>query len=137
MTLLPPTNEVYEGNVFTGVCLSTGGGVLSLSRGVSVWGVSVQGSVCPGRCLSRGCLSRESLSKGGLCPGGSLFRGLFPVGLCLGESLSGGLCHKDLRSVMSSWQYTSYWNAFLLFKENYIKSSVLLLSANLPRRICK
>ena len=60
---LPPANEVCEGYVFTGVCLSTrgrvsvqGGGSLSrgvsvrgwslsggsLSRGFSVWGVSVR-----------------------------------------------------------------------------------------------
>ena len=61
--LLPPANEV-----FTGVCLSTGGsrslsgGSRSLSRGSLSRGVSVQG---------------ESLSKGvsvgeGVCPGGSL-----------------------------------------------------------------
>ena len=38
---LPPTNEVCEGYVFTGVCLSTGG---SLSGGR----VSVQGGLCQG-----------------------------------------------------------------------------------------
>ena len=54
---LPPANEVCEGNVFTGVCLSTGGmglGEGSLSRG-SLWpGVSVQGpgGLCPGHSLS-------------------------------------------------------------------------------------
>ena len=31
--LLPPANEVCEGYVFTGVCLSIGGGSRSLSRG--------------------------------------------------------------------------------------------------------
>ena len=58
-TYLPPSNEVCEGYVFTGVCLSTEG-ILSLcpggspswrgfpSWGVSVWGVSVQGGLCPG-----------------------------------------------------------------------------------------
>ena len=59
-----------QGNVFTGVCLSTVGGISlpacirghmiegSLSRGVSVQGVSVQGgALCP--------------NKGGLCPGAS------------------------------------------------------------------
>ena len=39
--LLPPANEVCEGYVFTGVCLSTGrGSSVSVQRG---WGVSVQG----------------------------------------------------------------------------------------------
>ena len=38
---LPPANEVWEGYVFTGVCLSIGG---SLSTGR----VSVQGGLCHG-----------------------------------------------------------------------------------------
>ena len=54
---LPPANEVCEGYVFTGVCLSTRGGVL----------VSVQGALCPGA---------------GHCPGGSLSR---VGGLCQGD----------------------------------------------------
>ena len=44
-------NDVCEGDVFTGVCLSTRGGGL-----------------CPGGSLSRGDLCLV----GGLCPGGSL-----------------------------------------------------------------
>ena len=38
--LLPPANEVCEGYVFTGVCLSTGGGACM------VWGGMVAGGVC-------------------------------------------------------------------------------------------
>ena len=55
---LPPANEVCEGYVFTGVCLS------------------IEGS------LSRGYLFRRGLCLGGLCPrrvsvhGGSLSRGI-------------------------------------------------------------
>ena len=41
---LPPANEVYEGSVFTGVCLSVGVSV----QGCSVQGVSVQGGLCLG-----------------------------------------------------------------------------------------
>ena len=33
--LLPPANEVWEGYVFTCVCLSTGGGEMSVSGSVS------------------------------------------------------------------------------------------------------
>ena len=51
----PPPNEVCEGNVFTGVCLSTGG--LSVRGGVCLQGVYFQG----------GSLSWGSLSRGGLC----------------------------------------------------------------------
>ena len=82
MSFLPPANEVYEGNVFTGVCLSTGGGVSiqggSLTRGSLYRGVSVQG----------GSLSRGSLSKGGLYPGGLCPRGCLSIGV----SVQGGLC---------------------------------------------
>ena len=53
LDLLPPADEVCEGNVFTGVCLSTGGGVL-----------------CPGGGLCLGGLSGGCLCLGGLCPGG-------------------------------------------------------------------
>ena len=71
--LLPSANEVCEGYVFTGVCLSTGGVSVqgeSLSKGVSVLGFSVQEGLC-----QEGSLSRESLS-GGLCPWGSQSRGV-------------------------------------------------------------
>ena len=77
-----PQNEVFEGYVFTGVCLSTGeslrlcpGGSPSrwgfrpggfLSGGISVQGVSVQWGVSVHRALC----------PGGLCPGGYLSRGL-------------------------------------------------------------
>ena len=84
--------SLKQGNIFTGVCLSTGGLCLgglwpegeslswrSLSRGSLSWGFSVQGS----------------LSRGSLCPGGSLSRGV---------------------SVQRE-ERASYWNA-LLFPEN-------------------
>ena len=53
--LLPPANEVCEGNVFTGVCLSTGG-------------------LCPGRFSVQwgGSLSRGVSVREGLCPGVSV-----------------------------------------------------------------
>ena len=89
---LPPANEVCEGYVFTGACLSTGGLCPkgSLTRGVSVQrgGGLCLGGLCPERrgSLSGGSLSREEgvsvwgvsvqrgggLCLGGLCPGGSL-----------------------------------------------------------------
>ena len=53
--LLPPANEVCEGNYFTDVCLSTGGGGGSLSKGLSSGGISVWGTLClGGGYLSRG-----------------------------------------------------------------------------------
>ena len=97
LDLLPLANEVCEGNVFTGVCLSTGG--FSVQAGVSV-----QGEGLSGRVSVRG----ESLSREVLCPGeGSLLGGLTGGCLCLG-----GLCQGDPHTVMYR-RYASYWNAFL------------------------
>ena len=115
--------SLFRGSMSRGVSVweSLSGGSLSrgsLSRGVSVWGL------CPGE--------RGSLSRGDLCPGGSLSRG----SLCPGESLSRGVSVQELsvQGVVSVWgsqskeglcqgdphtvtsgQYASYWNAFLLY----------------------
>ena len=72
-TFLSPANEVCEGYVFTGVCLSTGGGV-----SVSVQGGGLHpGGLCPGGSLSwgvsvQGVSVQGALSRGALCPAGSL-----------------------------------------------------------------
>ena len=111
---LPPANEVCEGYVFTGVCLSTGGGSRSLirevsipgwgslsrgggswslSRGVSIPGASVQGDISV-QGVSGGSLSRRVLSQGvsvqgrGTLSGRSLSRGSL--------SRRGGLCHGEI-----------------------------------------
>ena len=84
LPFLPPANEVCECYIFTGVRLSTGG----LCRGVSVWG-----GLCPGFWHEGLCPEEVSVRGEGLCPGGSL---------------SG----RSPRTV-TSWWYTSYWNAFL------------------------
>ena len=48
-SFLPPANKVCEGNVFTGVCLSTGGGMHG-------WGACVaEGHAWQGVCMARGC----------------------------------------------------------------------------------
>ena len=99
--LLPPANEVCEGYVFTGVCLSTGGILVSV-KGVSDWGSLSRGSL-PGGCLSRrplsgGSLSREVSTQGslsrGFCPGVSEWwvsvqEVSVQGGLCLGVSFCG------------------------------------------------
>ena len=91
--LLPAANKVWEGYVFTGVCLSTGAS-RSLSRGISVqvgeslsrWG-SLSWGLCPGGSLFGGALSKVSLCRG-LCPGGP-YLGV----LCPGLSIQmGGFC---------------------------------------------
>ena len=89
---LPPANKVCEGYVFTGVCLSSGGG----------------GS----RSLSRGSPSRGSPS------GGSLSGVSVQGGLCQGVSVQGGLCSgvslsRETPRTVTGGRYASYWNAFL------------------------
>ena len=93
--LLPPENEVAEGNVFTPVCDSVHKRAVSvqgcLCTGVG-WGVSVWGGVCPGGLSSEGSLSGGFSVQEGLCPGGSLSGG----DLCPGwVSVQGGLCHGE------------------------------------------
>ena len=91
LLLLPPANEVCEGYVFTGVCLSTGGGRAWLLQGGVVHGCSRGGM--------RGC-------SGGACmvaPGGHAW-------LLWGGGMRGFF--DEIRSM--SGRYASYWNAFLL-----------------------
>ena len=109
---LPPANEVCEGYVFTGVCLSTGG---------CAW-------LLPGRGM-RGC------SGGAWLLGGHVW--LLPGGMhgCSGgvHGCSGGACmvalgacvvaqggvrgfFDEIRSF--SGRYASYWNAFSLNDAN-------------------
>ena len=110
-SLLPPANEVCEGYVFTGVCLSTGGisvQRVSLSRGlcpegsvsgmVSVWGSLSgwswsRGSLSGGLCLVGLCIG--DIWPGDLCPGGLCMGGLCPGGFCPGI-----LCQEDLHAVI-------------------------------------
>ena len=106
VTFLPPANEVCEGYVFTGVCLSTGGGVHGCSRG-GMRGCSRGACVVAHRGGVHGCsqermhgCSRRGhtwLLTGGMrgCSGG--VRVFFP---------------DEVRSM--SGRYASYWNAFLL-----------------------
>ena len=95
--LLPPANEVCEGSVFTGVCLSTGGWVCIQGVGLHRGGC-IQGGEGGGLHPSgKGSASRRG---GG---GGSSYRGnggLYPGGGVGIRSMSG--------------RYASYWNAVLL-----------------------
>ena len=107
------------------MCLSVHGGGVSVSvqgglcpllgRGSLSMGASVWGGLC-GRSLSAGdpCLvglCLEGLFPGGLCPGGPLPRGSLSRGVSVQE---GSLSQRFPCTVMNG-QYTSYWNAFLLF----------------------
>ena len=101
--------------VFTGVCLSTGGGLCpggSVSSGVSVQGVYVWGylsRVSVWESLSRE-VSVQGLSvQGGLCPGD-----LCPGCLCLGCLYPWEVSVSETPHTVTSRQYASYWNAFLL-----------------------
>ena len=140
--LLLPINEVCEGSVFTGVCLSTGcawgrrayveGACIAGSMlGVCVW----WGHVCGGgmRCMAGGVHGRGSMhggghawqggmhGGGGMCGGGGGMLGggcAWQRGMC---GRGGGLHGR--RDGHCSGQYASYWNAFLFLLYIYIKSS--------------
>ena len=61
--LLPPANEVCEGYIFTGVCLSMGGG---MHGGGHVW--QGEGCVWWGRGVcGRGCMAGGMQGRGGVC----------------------------------------------------------------------
>ena len=79
-----------QGNVFTGVCLSTGGLCPSMHHR------SLDQGVCPGGSLSMGLCPVGSLPWGGLCPGG----------LCLGVSVQGGLCPGRVSVRETPWTET-------------------------------
>ena len=117
--MLPPANEVCEGYVFTGVCLSTGEGMHGCSGGACV---VAQGGMrgCSGghAWLLQG--GRAWLLRGGMrgcswggmrgCSGGCAW--LLPGGHAW--LLRGGMrgFFDEIRSM--SGRYVSHWNAFLL-----------------------
>ena len=115
-SLLPPANKVCEDYVFPGVCLSTGLGGGSLSRGVSVW----EAGLCPGRVsIQRVSLSRSVSVQGVSLQGESLSRGGVSV-QSWGLRPWGSLPERPPCTV-SCGRYAPYWNAFLLFNFIHIK----------------
>ena len=88
-----------EGYVFTGVCLSTGGGGLLLG-GAWSWGSLVPGGSAQGGCLVRGCLV-----QGGWYPSMHWGRSPRRDGYCCGR-------------------YASYWNAFLFPNSLYFSITI-------------
>ena len=79
---LPPANEVCEGYVFTGVCLSTGG---VHGRGCAWPGACVIGGACVvGACMvvggmhGRGHVWQGSCVAGGMCGRGQAWQGGMP-----------------------------------------------------------
>ena len=100
-----------EGYVFTGVCLSTGGGAWS-------WGVCSRGVPGPGGmsagggCLVLGwCLLPGGAWSWRVCSGGCLvLGGSAPGGGCL---VPGGAWWRPPRDGYCCGRYASFWNAFL------------------------
>ena len=115
-SFLPPANVVCEGYVFTGVCLSTGGGVLSqhalqvvsqhalqqVSRGCGIPAclAGFQANTQGGSLGESGLGGLQAHTQGGSW-GGSGWGVPAPGGV---ETPQDGYC--------CGW-YTSYWNAFL------------------------
>ena len=86
--LLPPANEVCEGYVFTGVCLSTGGvhgrGRGMHGRGHACWGMHVGGMHGRGSGMVGACM------VGGMCGEGSAWQGdMHGRGTCMAGGMHG------------------------------------------------
>ena len=129
---LPYANEDCEGYVFTGVCLSTGGGVRG-GRGHVWWqGACVVAEVASmvaggghawwqGACMVAG---GHAWWQGGHVwwQGGMHGGGVHGGGGCAwwGCAWHGGACvgYDEIRSM--SRRYASYWNGFLLIYNNNI-----------------
>ena len=141
MYLLSPANEVCEGYVFTGVCLSTGEACMAGGHAWQ-WGVCGRG-VCMagghawrGLCMAGGHVWWEGLcgrghawwgrcmcSRGGTyVVGGMHGRGHAWQGACVGRACMAGGMHGNAQMPPPSryykiWsmsgRYASYWNAFL------------------------
>ena len=90
---LPPANEVCEGYVFTGVCLSMGGHVW---WGACVGGMHGGGEVCMaggcawwGACVVGGMHGGGVHGRGGMCSWGHAWQGVVHGrGVCM----AGGMC---------------------------------------------
>ena len=95
--LLPPANEVCEGYVFTGVCLSTGG----------VACVVAQGGACMVLFGGRAWFYLGGMR--GFIGGRAWF---YWGGVCGFSSFFG---YNEIRSM--SGRYASYWNAFLFYNQ--------------------
>ena len=126
-----------------------------MSRGVSVQRGSLsKGGLCPEGSMSRGVYVQGFLSRAVSVQGESLSRGWslskdFSVqgGLCARGSLSRWSLSRDSLSretppghrppyTLTSWQYASYWTAFLL-KSECTSSKFLLHSINTEQHQCK
>ena len=124
-TFLPPTNEVCEGHVFTGVCLSTGGmhgkgacmvggmhsGGVCMARvggGVHGGGMCGRGHVWWGACMVRGaCAAGRHAWLGTYMVGGLHGGGACMVGeVCMvgGHAWHGGVHGMDVHGTGHAWQ---------------------------------
>ena len=126
--LLPPANEVCEGYVFTGVCLSTQGGHAWLLGG-HAWLLRGACMVARGGHAWLGGMHGffqgvRGFSWGGLCGflGGAACV-VFPGGACIG--------YDEIRSM--NGRYASYWNAFLFYLKFQLVHLANKLIINLPR----
>ena len=116
ITLLPRTNEVCKGYVFTGVCLSTGGCLPHCVLGYIPLGQTPPGQTYPwvdtvGQTLPSACWDTHTP----LCP---VHAGIHLPAQCM-LRYTPCTVHAGIQS--TSGQYAFHWNAFLSSNEfNYL-----------------
>ena len=96
LALLPPTNVVCEGYVFTGVCLSMGG--MHSREACVAGGAGVAGGVCgKGVCMVGVCMA-------GVCMAGGMHGRGHVWGACVAGGMHGRghACHTVLLPIPSS-----------------------------------
>ena len=105
--LLSPANEVCEGYVFTGVCLSTGGGEHAWQ-----WGCVWQGRGGWGACMDAwqgGCAWQGGMHGRGVCLAGGVCMagGMHGRQICV----AGGVCGRGVcMECMPPGRYYEIWS---------------------------
>ena len=141
---LPPATKLRQGNIFTSVCLEFCPQGACMAGGHVWWGACIvggmhsgghawQGGRVVGVCMARGMHGGGVHGRGGMHgrKNGNCSRHTHPTGMhwdvwwgvCVARGMHGGGVHgggwegmHGRKNGNCSRRYTSYWNAFLLFR---------------------